>query len=183
MICVAGPVDVPSHPNSPTTVHMHQFFSQSRRSTCSAKETLELRQKRFREREESRARRRGGHALAMSWTASLFLSVHEHLRCIRALEDEEAAAVERKALASDHRQMEQVLKLRDLVDGTRSPGRSIGFHLFFKENSRCPTYTLRREQYRVPYNARSARADKQSKRSSGAGCKRHPGRSRKEKKN
>ncbi|CAL5095979.1 unnamed protein product [Urochloa decumbens] len=46
--------------------------------------------------------------------------------CIRALEDEEDAAVEREALvASDHRRQEQVLRLRDLVDGTRT----LGFHL------------------------------------------------------
>ncbi|CAN6327489.1 unnamed protein product [Urochloa humidicola] len=47
--------------------------------------------------------------------------------CIRALEDEEDAAVEREALvvASDRRRQEQVLRLRDLVDGTRT----LGFHL------------------------------------------------------
>ncbi|CAL4902088.1 unnamed protein product [Urochloa decumbens] len=46
--------------------------------------------------------------------------------CIRALEDEEDAAVEREALvASDHRRQEQVVRLRDLVDGTRT----LGFHL------------------------------------------------------
>lgn len=43
--------------------------------------------------------------------------------CIRTLEDEEEAAIERKALVSN--QMDQVLRLRDLVDGTRT----LGFHL------------------------------------------------------
>ncbi|OEL20230.1 hypothetical protein BAE44_0018756 [Dichanthelium oligosanthes] len=43
--------------------------------------------------------------------------------CLRALEDEDDAAVEREALvASDRRQQ---LRLRDLVDGTRT----LGFHL------------------------------------------------------
>ncbi|TVU20467.1 hypothetical protein EJB05_36675 [Eragrostis curvula] len=45
--------------------------------------------------------------------------------CIRALEDEEEAAVERKALVNDHRQLDQVLRLKDFVDGTRT----LGFHL------------------------------------------------------
>ncbi|GJM89568.1 hypothetical protein PR202_ga05772 [Eleusine coracana subsp. coracana] len=45
--------------------------------------------------------------------------------CIRTLEDEEEATIERKPLVSDHRQLEQVLRLRDLVDGTRT----LGFHL------------------------------------------------------
>ncbi|XP_062232629.1 protein SODIUM POTASSIUM ROOT DEFECTIVE 2-like [Phragmites australis] len=45
--------------------------------------------------------------------------------CIRALEDEEEAAVERKALVGDHRQLEQALRLKDVVDGTRT----LGFHL------------------------------------------------------
>ncbi|XP_062180245.1 uncharacterized protein LOC133884728 isoform X1 [Phragmites australis] len=43
--------------------------------------------------------------------------------CIRALEDEEEVAVERKALMSDR--VDQVLRLRDLADGTRT----LGFHL------------------------------------------------------
>ncbi|WVZ99381.1 hypothetical protein U9M48_044698 [Paspalum notatum var. saurae] len=48
--------------------------------------------------------------------------------CMRAPEDEEAAAVEREALVtSDHRRQlqDQVLRLKDLVDGTRT----LGFHL------------------------------------------------------
>ncbi|XP_039800106.1 uncharacterized protein LOC120664819 isoform X2 [Panicum virgatum] len=46
--------------------------------------------------------------------------------CVRALEDEEDAAVEREALvASGRRRQQQVLRLRDLVDGTRT----LGFHL------------------------------------------------------
>ncbi|CAN6354551.1 unnamed protein product [Urochloa humidicola] len=45
--------------------------------------------------------------------------------CIRALEDEEDAAVEREALVASDRRQEQVLRLRDLVDGTRT----LGFHL------------------------------------------------------
>ncbi|KAF8727378.1 hypothetical protein HU200_018981 [Digitaria exilis] len=49
--------------------------------------------------------------------------------CVRALEEEEEAAVEREALVtSGHRQQvlqEQVLRLRDLVDGTRT----LGFHI------------------------------------------------------
>jgi hypothetical protein len=57
--------------------------------------------------------------------------------CIRSLEDEEEAAVERKALVSDHgRQLEQqVLRLRDLVDGTRT----LGFHLEPKVFAWLPT--------------------------------------------
>ncbi|KAJ1263793.1 hypothetical protein BS78_09G214100 [Paspalum vaginatum] len=48
--------------------------------------------------------------------------------CIRAPEDEEAAAVEREALVtSDHRRQlqDQALRLKDLVDGTRT----LGFHV------------------------------------------------------
>ena len=46
--------------------------------------------------------------------------------CVHALDDEEDAAVEREALvASGRRRQQQVLRLRDLVDGTRT----LGFHL------------------------------------------------------
>ncbi|RLM98841.1 uncharacterized protein C2845_PM06G00470 [Panicum miliaceum] len=50
--------------------------------------------------------------------------------CVRALEDEEDAAVEREALVASGRRrqqqlQDQVLRLRDLVDGTRT----LGFHL------------------------------------------------------
>ncbi|KAF0924274.1 hypothetical protein E2562_009978 [Oryza meyeriana var. granulata] len=43
--------------------------------------------------------------------------------CMRALEDDDEAAMERKALVSN--QVDQVIRLRDLVDGTRT----LGFHL------------------------------------------------------
>ena len=43
--------------------------------------------------------------------------------CVRTLEDEEEAAIERRALVSN--QLDQVLRLRDIVDGTRT----LGFHL------------------------------------------------------
>ncbi|XP_039837391.1 uncharacterized protein LOC120698018 isoform X3 [Panicum virgatum] len=49
--------------------------------------------------------------------------------CVRALDDEEDAAVEREALVASGRRrqqlQDQVLRLRDLVDGTRT----LGFHL------------------------------------------------------
>ena len=46
--------------------------------------------------------------------------------CVHALDDEEDATVEREALvASGRRRQQQVLRLRDLVDGTRT----LGFHL------------------------------------------------------
>nr|TKW26195.1 hypothetical protein SEVIR_3G170600v2 [Setaria viridis] len=61
---------------------------------------------------------------------SLSLQCAGTCACIRAPgdEDEEAVAVEREALvASDRRQQlqDQVLRLRDLVDGSRT----LGFHL------------------------------------------------------
>ncbi|XP_006655524.1 protein SODIUM POTASSIUM ROOT DEFECTIVE 3-like [Oryza brachyantha] len=43
--------------------------------------------------------------------------------CMRTLEEDEEAAMERKALVSS--QVDQVTRLRDLVDGTRT----LGFHL------------------------------------------------------
>ncbi|KAL5230255.1 hypothetical protein ABZP36_029031 [Zizania latifolia] len=43
--------------------------------------------------------------------------------CMRTLEDEEEAAMERRSLVSD--QVDQVIRLRDLVDGTRT----LGYHL------------------------------------------------------
>ena len=49
--------------------------------------------------------------------------------CVHALDDEEDAAVEREALVASGRRrqqlQDQVLRLRDLVDGTRT----LGFHL------------------------------------------------------
>uniref|UniRef100_A0A0D9WJ08 HMA domain-containing protein n=1 Tax=Leersia perrieri TaxID=77586 RepID=A0A0D9WJ08_9ORYZ len=44
--------------------------------------------------------------------------------CLSTLEDEEEEAMERKALVSSN-QVDQVIRLRDLVDGTRT----LGFHL------------------------------------------------------
>ncbi|KAL6618880.1 hypothetical protein ACP70R_034019 [Stipagrostis hirtigluma subsp. patula] len=45
--------------------------------------------------------------------------------CVRAREDDMEAAVERAALVGEHKRREQVLRLRDLVEGTTT----LGFHL------------------------------------------------------
>ncbi|KAG8086195.1 hypothetical protein GUJ93_ZPchr0010g8294 [Zizania palustris] len=70
-----------------------------------------------------RAVRRLGIGKVMECFSFSFLSAGTCL-CMRTLEDEEEAAMERRSLVRDQ-QVDQVIRLRDLVDGTRT----LGYHL------------------------------------------------------